>query len=224
MCGRFTLTTDLELLLERFSTAYAFPFELEPRYNIAPTHSVLTVVRGERGNKMGQLRWGLVPSWAKDSSMASKMINARSETVHEKPSFKNLINRQRCLVLADSFYEWKKENGKKKPFRIMQKSGEPFAFAGLWSVWKQQDQTVATCTILTSAANDFMSSVHERMPVILHQKDEEAWLNPANNFNDVSALLNSFPENEMMMYAVSDKVNSSRNNEPGLLEPAVVGK
>lgn len=223
MCGRFTLTIELEVLFERFSAAYPFPFEFKPSYNIAPTHPILAVVRGERGNKMGHLRWGLVPSWAKDTSMASKMINARSETVHEKPSFKTLIHRQRCLVIADSFYEWKRENGVKTPFRIMLEKGEPFAFAGLWSVWKQGGQALATCTILTAAANAFMSPIHERMPVILNQKDEEAWLNPANTFYDVKPLLNSFPENEMIMYSVSDKVNNPRYNESNLLEPAVFG-
>lgn len=219
MCGRFTLTVELDVLFERFAGAYPLSFEYTPSYNIAPTQSVLTVIRGEQGNKIGQLQWGLVPAWARDASMGNKLINARSETIHEKPSFKSLIQRQRCLVIADSFYEWKRTNDTKQPYRIVLKSGEPFAFAGLWSVWKKGDQKLATCTILTAAAHSFMSPIHHRMPIILKPEEEEAWLNSTHSFNEVRSLLNSFPDQDMTMYPVSSKVNNPRYNKVDLLQP-----
>ncbi|WEG12271.1 SOS response-associated peptidase [Pullulanibacillus sp. KACC 23026] len=219
MCGRFTLTIELDVLFERFEQAYSSQLSMSPSYNIAPTHSVLAVVRGEKGNKIGRLRWGLVPAWAKDPSIGAKMINARSETLHEKPSFKSLIHRQRCLVIADSFYEWQKTEKHKQPYRIQLKNGEPFSFAGLWSVWQSGHETLATCTIITAQANAFMSPLHDRMPVILSQKDEALWLDPNRPFQDVKGLLTSFPTKDMHMYPVSTKVNHTRFNDEELVRP-----
>lgn len=224
MCGRFTLTIELDLLFERFQHAYDRPLQKDffPSFNVAPTQSVWSVIRGEKGNKLGRLQWGLVPSWAKDPSFGAKMINARAETLQEKASFKALLHRQRCLVVADSFYEWKKEGTEKQPYRILLKSEKPFAFAGLWSVWKSKKETLGTCTIITTEANRFMSPIHERMPVILKPQDEEQWLNPANSFNDVQTLLTSFPEDDLKMYPISNRVNSARLNDPDLIEPLEV--
>jgi putative SOS response-associated peptidase YedK len=218
MCGRFTLTVELDVLFERFQNAYASDILITPSFNIAPTHKVLTVIRGERGNKIGPLQWGLVPSWAKDPSVGAKMINARSETLHERASFKSLIHRQRCLVVADSFYEWKREGTKKQPFRILLKDGEPFAFAGLWSIWGSGAGRLATCTILTTSSNTLMAPLHERMPVILRPEEEEKWLNPSYSFLDVRNLLMPYSDEEMRLYPVSSRVNSPHNNEPGLIE------
>jgi putative SOS response-associated peptidase YedK len=218
MCGRFTLTVELDVLFERFQNAYELGFLMPPSFNIAPTHKVLAVIRGERGNKLGPLQWGLVPSWAKDASVGAKMINARSETLHEKASFKSLIHRQRCLVVADSFYEWKRDGDKKQPYRIQLKDGEPFAFAGLWSIWGAGPQKLATCTIITTASNDLMAPLHERMPVILRPDEEEKWLNPSFSFSDVKPLLKAYSDDEMRLYPVSSRLNSPKENEPGLIK------
>jgi len=218
MCGRFTLTVELDVLFERFKNAYDTDLWMPPSFNIAPTHKVLAVIQGEKGNKFGQLQWGLVPSWAKNASIGANMINARSETLHEKASFKSLIHRQRCLVVADSFYEWKREGSIKQPYRIQLKDEEPFAFAGLWSVWKTGAQNLATCTIITTSSNDLMASLHERMPVILRPEDEQKWLNPSFPFLDVQPLLKPYPDEDIKLYPVSPKVNSPKANEPGLIK------
>lgn len=218
MCGRFTLTVELDVLFERFQMAYESDVWLPPSYNIAPTHKVLAVIRGEKGNKLGPLQWGLVPSWAKDPSIGAKMINARAETLHEKASFKPLVQRKRCLVVADSFYEWKREGTKKQPYRIQLKDGKPFAMAGLWSIWGKGAEKLATCTIITTSSNDLMAPLHERMPVILHPEDEEIWLNPYRSFSDVQPLLKPYPDESMKLYPVSSKVNSAKENDPGLIQ------
>ena len=162
MCGRYSLILTIGELQNRFEfdgerLGYA------PAYNIAPTQNVLTVVGGE------YMRWGLIPLWAKDMSIGSRMINARSETVAEKPSFRNALRRRRCLVLADGFYEWQRVGKSKRPMRIVMRSGEPFAFAGLWETWKDPEGTVIpSCTIITTTPNDLLRPIHNRMPVILN--------------------------------------------------------
>lgn len=218
MCGRFTLTVELDVLFERFQMAYESDVWLPPSYNIAPTHKVLAVIRGEKGNKLGPLQWGLVPSWAKDPSIGAKMINARAETLHEKTSFKPLVQRNRCLVVADSFYEWKRDGNKKQPYRIQLKDGKPFAMAGLWSIWGKGAEKLATCTIITTSSNNLMAPLHERMPVILHPEEEKEWLNPHRSFSDVQPLLKPYSVEGMKLYPVSSKVNSAKNNDPELIQ------
>ena len=177
MCGRYTLIADLGDLAQRFEFDGS-DFTYDPCYNIAPTESVLTV-RNVEGREAAFMRWGLVPFWAKDPKIGARMINARSETVAEKPAFRSALKRRRCLVLADGYYEWQKTPVGKRPFRIIMKSGEPFAMAGLWETWKDpQDNVVPSCTIITAAANDFLAPIHNRMPVILPQEREELWLEP----------------------------------------------
>ena len=168
MCGRFTLSISLAELQLRFSFP-ADDIEHPERYNIAPTQTVLTVVnQGQEQNLAEYMRWGLVPSWAKDISIGSRMINARAETIAEKPSFKRALQKRRCLVLSDGFYEWKRTGKDKQPMYIGLESGEPFGMAGLWEAWKSPDgEWLHSCTIITTEPNSLMESIHNRMPVIL---------------------------------------------------------
>ena len=220
MCGRFSLTADLGELARRFEFD-GNQLDLEPNYNVAPTQNILTVVGGE--NRRGRfMRWGLIPHWAKSASIGSRMINARAETVAQRPAFRDAFRRRRCLVLADGFYEWQRAGSVKKPIRIVRESGEPFAFAGLWAVWKDPDgNTVPSCTIIiTTEANDLLRPIHHRMPMILPRKMEEFWLD--RDVQDAAALedaLKADPSELMQTYQVSTLVNSPRNNGPQVLEP-----
>lgn len=220
MCGRFSLIANIRELEERFGFT-AEGFDLGPSFNVAPTQSVITVRAHEVNRVATPMRWGLVPSWAKDISIGNKMINARAETVSERPSFRAAFKRRRCLVLADGFYEWQKVGKSKVPMRIGLKSGEPFAFAGLWEVWKSPDgEDILSCTIITTNANEFMQSIHERMPVILPPDAEEAWTDPEFDDSDgLQALLKPYDPEVMTAYEVSTLVNSPRNNAPEVIEP-----
>jgi putative SOS response-associated peptidase YedK len=199
MCGRFSLTTTEATLNERFRLAGA-PEPYVSRYNCAPTQN-LAVIVNEEIRRLRYFRWGLIPHWAKDAKIGAKLINARAETIDEKPSFKNAFKQRRCLVPADGFYEWKTENGK-QPFRILLKNKEVFAMAGLWESWKSPEGSVVhSFTIITTAANELMKAVHERMPVILNTEDEEGWLKSSDS-NKIS-LLKPFSAAKMEMYPVS---------------------
>ena len=219
MCGRFSLIADLGELALRFEFDGNL-LELEPNYNVAPTQNVLTVASDD--NRRGEfMRWGLIPHWAKSASIGSRMINARAETVAQRLAFRDAFRRRRCLVLADGFYEWQRAGGVKKPIRIVRESGEPFAFAGLWAVWKDPDgNTVPSCTIITTEANDLLRPIHHRMPVILPREMEEFWLD--RDVQDTAALqdiLASCPSHLIRTYEVSTLVNSPHNNGPQMLEP-----
>ena len=192
MCGRFTLSTIPEAIKEEF--AIDLIPDLKPTYNVTPTQNILTVLNEQTSlkdksqehtsqkhtfqkRKFQKLRWGLIPSWAKDFSIGAKLINARSETVAEKPSFRYAFKHQRCLIVADGFYEWKKQNNKKQPFYFQIQNKQLFAFAGLWEKWKSpQGEEINTCTILTTAANKLLQQYHHRMPLILKQEDYDLWL------------------------------------------------
>ncbi|KJH70702.1 SOS response-associated peptidase [Aliterella atlantica] len=216
MCGRFTLSQPTDAIASTFNLP-EIP-SLEPRYNIAPTQSIpailLTPERGERQLQM--LHWGLIPTWAKDASISAKLINARSETASEKPSFKSALRRRRCLIIADGFYEWQRQDGKKQPYYFRLESGQPFAFAGLWENWRSPDgEAIASCTILTTEANDLLRPIHDRMPVILDAKDYDTWLDLEIQQPElVQPLLHPYPANSMHSYAVSTKVNNPKNNTP----------
>ena len=196
--------------------------ELEPNYNVAPTQNVLTIINDGNNRRGGFMRWGLIPHWAKTPSIGNRMINARAETVAQKPAYRNAFKRRRCLVLADGFYEWQRVGKVKKPMRIVMQSGEPFAFAGLWTVWKDREgNTVPSCTIITTEANDLLQPIHNRMPVILPREMEQFWLD--RDVQDSAALENaliSLPSELMKTYQVSTLVNSPRNNGPDILAPS----
>ena len=217
MCGRFTLSQPAEAIAEVFQLNEV-P-SLEPRYNIAPTQLVPTVLRSPEQQLRRQchlLRWGLIPSWAKDPAMGARLINARSETVAEKPSFRAAFRHRRCLVVADGFYEWQRQERKKQPFYFRLQNGQPFAFAGLWEHWKDADgETIETCTILTTEANDVLRPIHDRMPVILDPKDYDLWLDPAVQKSEpLQHLLRPYQAEAMTSYPVSTKVNNPVNNSP----------
>jgi putative SOS response-associated peptidase YedK len=217
MCGRYTLFADFIYLQERFN--FDNEIEVQPRYNVAPSQSILTVVSDGEKNKAGLLKWGLVPVWAKDPKIGYKMINARGETVDQKASFKRLLKRRRCLVLADSFYEWKKIDGKKHPYRIKLKNDEPFAFAGLWDHWEQEGEVINSCTIITTKPNKLMEGIHDRMPVILTKDSEVDWLDRQNEDSDyLKSLLSPFDSEQMEAFEVSTAVGSPKNDNASVIE------
>jgi len=219
MCGRFTLRTPTPVLIEQFGLG-EIP-ELPPRYNIAPTQSVAAVRHNAAADReLVPLRWGLIPRWAKDPAVGNRMINARSETVAEKPSFRSAFRRRRCLIPADGFYEWRKIGGRKQPYYIHMADQQPFAFAGLWEHWESGAEQIESCTILTTEANALMSGLHDRMPVILAPGDFDTWLNcEQRDWQHLTPLLASYPSDQMHYHPVSTVVNSPRNQGPELVAP-----
>ncbi len=240
MCGRYSLTTPVEGLRSLFE----FPEQpnLEPRYNIAPTQEVAAVraapPAGATHGAAGQigagrdeawagrhlvlLRWGLIPSWAKDPSIGARMINARAETLAEKPAFRSAFRKRRCLVAADGFYEWQKQGaGPKQPYRIARRDGGPFAFAGLWERWRDpaEGRDVESCTIVTTGANDLLSPIHHRMPVILSPESHDPWLDPEAELGRVQELLVADPGMDLLASAISTRVNKVANDDPEVLLP-----
>ena len=220
MCGRYSLTSDTERIDARFM-ARSTPSTQPARYNIAPTQQVWALVHTD-GPKIIALRWGLIPSWAKDKAIGNRMINARAEGIAEKPSFRRALRKRRCLVLADGFYEWRKEGKSKVPHYIRLKSGEPFGFAGLWETWSAPSgERIQSCTIITTTPNALIAEIHNRMPVILPRNVEAQWLDPdIEDPQKVLPLLSPFPEDEIEAYAVSTVVNSPRNDVATCVEPA----
>ena len=226
MCGRFTLAINPADLATRFEVTQTQAAEnLRPRYNIAPMQKTV-IIKDEQPAAFAMATWGLIPVWAKDPSIASKLINARGETVAEKPSFRTAFKKRRCLVLADGFYEWQKSaDGKSKtPMHIHLASGEPFAMAGLWENWKPQDAPESdwrsTFTVITIGPNKLMAPIHDRMPVILPRGRERDWLNPSGGMVELLDLLRPYPAELMSAHAVSTQVNSVRNDEAGLIASA----
>ena len=224
MCGRFTLTSNLDELQGRFGFLSQFTdpvfFEHGPRYNIAPTQPVLTVTND--GLRRGEvMRWGLVPFWAKDLKVGARMINAVGETVATKPAFRAAFKKRRCLVLADGFYEWRKEDKSKIPSYIYARNGEPMAFAGLWETWKSPEgQVVQSCTIITTEANSFIQQLHNRMPVILSDETQALWLDPlTEDPKTLEPLLVPAPIELLTSHEVSATVNSVRNQGPECILP-----
>ena len=216
MCGRYTLITDIRTIAESFGVAPTL--EAQPRYNVAPTQDIVAILN-DGSPHLSLLRWGLIPAWAKDESIGSRMINARAETLTEKPSFKGLLRSKRCLVVADGFYEWQTEGKTKTPMYITLQDGYPFAFAGLWDRWKSPDgHEVQSCTIVTTEPNDLMASIHNRMPAILRPKAYEDWLNPQLRDEQVlTHLLKPYPTELMKARAVSKLVNNPRNDVAEIL-------
>ena len=221
MCGRYSLVASIADLEGRFGFDGA-DVAYSSSYNVAPTQGVLTLVAENEARRAVRMRWGLIPSWAREASIGSRMINARAETVAEKPSFRTALRQRRCLVLTDGFYEWRRTSAGKRPMRITMASGEPFAFAGLWDTWRDpQDEAVTSCTIITTEANDLLRPIHDRMPVILQRDQEGLWLEHDVREPDIlREVLIPHNPGAMKAYEVSTLVNSPANDGPELSVPA----
>ena len=203
MCGRFVLLTDLTIITESFHIQN-IACEYKPGNNISPGQQIYAVLRKDNQNTLVNLRWGLIPAWAKDYSIGNKMFNARAETIAYKPSFKNAFQKRRCLIPADGFYEWQKLGKMKKPFQFSLKSGEPFGFAGLYETWVSlEKELIHTCTIITTEPNELIQPIHDRMPVIVKKELEAFWIDPGNhNQKELLAMLQPCSSEEMMMSPV----------------------
>jgi putative SOS response-associated peptidase YedK len=218
MCGRYTIAlpaVDIALLLDLITP----DFDFEPRYNVAPTQR-LPVLSNAAPDRLALYRWGLIPSWAKDPSIGNKLLNARAETLAEKPAFRQALAQRRCLVPATGFYEWKAGPLGKVPHHIHMISGELLTFAGLWESWKDAEgREIRSFTIITTTPNELMAPIHDRMPVIIAPEDRQRWLNGP----DVADLLRPFPDGALQADPVSPAVNSPRNEGPSLLDPPAPG-
>lgn len=222
MCGRYNLITDAAALIDFFELSEASP--CEPRYNIAPSQQV-PAVREEGGKRrLVQLRWGLIPSWSTSEKTGYSLINARAETLAQKPAFRSAFRRRRCLIPATGFYEWQARDGGKQPFHIRIGEGRLFAFAGLWERWQINEQAaIESCSIVVTDANRKLAPVHDRMPVILDPADYPAWLDTA--ISDPAALqhlLRPCPEHWLFLYPISSKVNKPGNDDPDCIAPIAV--
>ncbi|WP_141505943.1 SOS response-associated peptidase [Paenibacillus luteus] len=226
MCGRYTLTVTLEELLVRYMIGETMvPFH-RPKYNVAPSQQVLSIIHDGQANRLGELKWGLVPPWADDPKIGFQMLNARSETAASKPAFQTPLRRKRCLIPADGFYEWKTTATGKQPMRITLKSRALFSMAGLYETWLSPDGTkINSCTILTTTPNELVAPIHDRMPVILRPEDEHLWLDrTVMDTAMLMPLLVPYQASELEAYPVSAAVGSVRNDEPSLIEPFDAGE
>jgi len=220
MCGRFALKAPPRTIQEHFHLPETI--ELSPRFNIAPSQTIAVVrcLQGEKTRQLVMLRWGLIPPWAKDMKIGYKMINARSETLAQKPSFRAAFKKRRCLIVADGFYEWKHAGRIKEPFYVQLENGAVFGFAGLWESWKSPDgNIVESCTVITTSANELIRKIHDRMPVILLPADYETWLQDSTPEQRLQQLLAPYPAEVMEMYRVSSEVNSPKNDTPACIRP-----
>jgi len=223
MCGRFVQKSPIETLQQNFSIRTT-DSDIIPNYNVAPTQEILVIIKHDNENTLKRFHWGLVPFWAKDTSIGSRMINARAETVSQKPSFRNAFKKRRCLIPADGFYEWKGEKGNKQPYYVASPSGEPFAFAGLWETWadreSDEESVYESCTIITTAASESIREIHHRMPVILDPKFHEKWLNvEIQDLKELKIILQDGLIHDMKYYPVSTFVNSVKKNNPNCIKP-----
>ena len=223
MCGRFVQFSSLRTL-EKYFEIDSIATDVVASYNIAPTHEVLSIIH-HHGRRLDKLHWGLVPSWAKNLTGASRLINARAETVARKPSFRSAFRRRRCLVLADGFYEWQGEKGSKQPYFIALPANQPLAFAGLWETWKSQeaadnDPIYRSCTILTTVASESVQQIHHRMPVILHPESYAKWLNPElQEPEELEVILQNSHVRNLQYHRVSKLVNRVQNNSANCIAP-----
>lgn len=220
MCGRYMLASDGEAIAEE-SGLDAAP-DVAPRYNIAPSQPVLAVRGAEQGREGVLLRWGLVPFWAKDPKIGYRMINARSETVAEKPAFRAAFRKRRCVVPADGYYEWRKTGDGKQPYFIFAGNGRCFGIAGLWEYWEQDGNVIESCTLLTCAANARLAEIHDRMPVVLPGEAHARWLDPGTSADALAELLQPAPEDAFEVQPVSTFVNKPANDSPACIEPVAL--
>ena len=217
MCGRFSFSPSDKIIEDRFNIKVINSI-YKQRYNCAPSQN-LAVISNEAPGNLSFYKWGLIPFWAKDKSIGNKLINARAETITEKPSFKNSLKQKRCLVLSDGFYEWRKLGKEKVPYRITLSDDSLFAMAGIWDVWKNSEgETIKSFSIITTEANELMQDIHHRMPVILNPEDERKWISEIA-VNDALKLLNPYPSELMKYFEVSKLVNSPINDSPEIMIP-----
>jgi putative SOS response-associated peptidase YedK len=220
MCGRFTLHAPAAQIRESFNLPDLPARELKPRYNIAPNQDVAIIRDTGTGREMVMARWGLIPGWSKESRTKYSTINARIESVAEKPTYRTPFKRRRCLIPADGFYEWKQDAGNKVPHHIRMQDGKVFAFAGLWDHWEGEDADIESCTIIVMPANEVMQPIHERMPAIIAQQDYDVWLDSSvTDKQEIMQYLNSGPSIQLTAYPVSTRVNSAKNNDEGCIRP-----
>lgn len=219
MCGRFAMACNLSDITEAFEIQ-EITCEQKPNYNIAPGTKVATVIYNET-NRLVPLKWGLVPAWSKDPSIGNRLINARAETVKEKPSFKNAFKQRRCLIAATGFYEWRKDIHGTTPFYIGLRTDEPFGFAGLYEIWQSPDgNELNTCTVITTQANELIKPIHDRMPVIIQHHEHTQWLDPSiRDTQALLSLLKPYPPEKMKVHRVSTLVNSPLNNSADCIKP-----
>jgi putative SOS response-associated peptidase YedK len=224
MCGRFALFSSSKEL-QQFFDAHPVAFGIQPNYNVAPAQEIPVIIQYEDGRHFKRRHWGLVPFWAKDISVGSRMINARVETVTSKPAFRAALKQRRCLIPVNGFYEWKGKAGEKQPYYFYLPSGEPFAFAGLWEVWEDRNAPpdagpYKSCTIITTDAGDAVKEIHNRMPLILKPEAYAAWLDPENKEpGRIQRLLRAEHVKELKRYAISRLVNRVENNSRECIEP-----
>lgn len=221
MCGRFVLFSNVTVISNELNIQQ-IPFDFKASYNIAPGQDVVAVINQGAGNELVTFRWGLIPFWSKDPKIGSRMINARGETVAEKPSFRTPFKKRRCLILADGFYEWRKEGMGKVPVYVFLKSRRPFGLAGLFDSWNSPDgEEIRTCTIITTEANELLKPVHDRMPVIIPERNRDIWLDTAiEDEKSLAILLVPYPSELMVHHDVSRFVNSPKNDSPECIHPA----
>lgn len=220
MCGRFVQITPIPKLLKRFKVKRLAPIEKGPSYNVAPAHQVL-IINNEGERQMVQARWGLVPSWAKEASAGDHLFNVRAETIAQKPMFRHALKGQRCLIIADGFFAWKREGNRNLPRYILLSSGKVFAFAGLYNIWTSPaGATMYTCTIVTTEANEIVKPFHDRMPVMLPKSDEYLWLDPTIQDNeDLVPLLIPYDADEMETWEVTAEMNRPEHDSPENIKP-----
>ncbi len=222
MCGRFTLRASREQIAALFQLPLEQVPPLAPRYNIAPTQPVLALrVPHTTGHKeLTFLNWGLIPFWADDPKIGNRMINARAESVADRPAFRAAFRYRRCLIPADGFYEWRKVNGRKQPYLIQHRDASPFAFAGLWEHWEREGSVIESCTIITVPPNPLVAELHDRMPAILPEEDYALWLDPhVQDKRRLLPLLRPYPAERLEAFPVSPRVNNPRNDDPDLVVP-----
>ncbi|MGG4145422.1 SOS response-associated peptidase [Paenibacillus algorifonticola] len=219
MCGRYTITSNIEEVVEVFSVRKT-NYEYMERYNVAPTQLVPGIINNDGQRIMEDFKWGLIPFWSKDSKIAYKTINARAEGIEKKPAFRHLLKRNRLLIPSDGFYEWRQEEGGKQPFRFQLKTKSVFAFAGLYDTWRNPEgEEVQSCTIITTTPNALVSDVHDRMPVILTGEAAASWINEdMEGTDDVLSYLRPYPAELMVKYPVSRNVGNVRNSYATLIE------
>lgn len=217
MCGRAVEISTIEVIAAEFGIDNP-RMTIKPNYNVSPSQDVITVIK-QGSRQLVNCRWGFVPSWAKDLALGYKMINARAETIATKPAYRSAYRKQRCLIVADGFYEWKKTEKGKTPYYIHLRSGKPFGLAGIYNRWVADNgEGILTCSVITTTANEIIEPVHDRMPVIIPKDGIDAWLSDEAN---PSSMLRPYPSDDMKLYQITTKVNDPHHNSPELLEPVL---